>query len=84
MGNLHTDVLCVFVDPPKPSSRPEVLVNTVRRTDFSVWFNLSSLSTKHGLLQKYALIVAEGEAPTAQFEQGFMVRVITVYANCRV
>ncbi len=34
-------------------------MHTVRETDFTIRFNLSILSTRNGLLKKYAIVVVE-------------------------
>uniref|UniRef100_A0A7E4VXE1 protein-tyrosine-phosphatase n=1 Tax=Panagrellus redivivus TaxID=6233 RepID=A0A7E4VXE1_PANRE len=45
--------------PPRPSSRIEILPNTVRSTDLTVRYNTVMFSTKHGLLTKVAVIAAQ-------------------------
>ncbi|KAK0395485.1 hypothetical protein QR680_001299 [Steinernema hermaphroditum] len=45
--------------PPRPSSRIDVLPTTVHSTDLSIRYNTVMFSTKHGLLTKCAVIVAQ-------------------------
>uniref|UniRef100_A0AC34RT11 Fibronectin type-III domain-containing protein n=1 Tax=Panagrolaimus sp. JU765 TaxID=591449 RepID=A0AC34RT11_9BILA len=45
--------------PPRPSSRIEILPNTIRSTDLTIRYNTIMFSTKHGLLTKAAIIVAQ-------------------------
>uniref|UniRef100_A0AC35FTE1 Fibronectin type-III domain-containing protein n=1 Tax=Panagrolaimus sp. PS1159 TaxID=55785 RepID=A0AC35FTE1_9BILA len=45
--------------PPRPASRVEILLNTVRSTDLTIRYNTIMFSTKHGLLTKTAIIVAQ-------------------------
>ncbi|VDN50009.1 unnamed protein product [Gongylonema pulchrum] len=45
--------------PPRPSSRIEVVENTIHSTDLAIRYSTSVYNTKHGYLKKSALIVAE-------------------------
>ena len=45
--------------PPRPSSRIEILPNTVRSTDLTVRYNTMMFSTKNGFLTKASIIVAQ-------------------------
>uniref|UniRef100_A0A5S6QYN0 protein-tyrosine-phosphatase n=1 Tax=Trichuris muris TaxID=70415 RepID=A0A5S6QYN0_TRIMR len=49
--------------PPKPKDVPCVVAGSQRQDEFMVRFNMSVLSTKHGLLEHYAFVVSEGEEP---------------------
>lgn len=53
--------------PPRPSGRVEILTETVHSTDVTVRFNTGAFSTKHGLLDKVALIVAQVGADGSEF-----------------
>lgn len=45
--------------PPRPSSRVEIVYNTIHSTDMGIRYSTSMFNTKHGYLKKSALIVAE-------------------------
>ena len=49
----------MFPAPPQPTSRIEILRNTIRSTDVTIRYSTAMFSTKHGLLTKSAIIVAE-------------------------
>uniref|UniRef100_A0A0N5AJA9 Protein-tyrosine-phosphatase n=1 Tax=Syphacia muris TaxID=451379 RepID=A0A0N5AJA9_9BILA len=52
-------VVMPVLPPPQPTSRIEILYNTVRSYDVTVRYSTAMFSTKHGLLLKSALIVTE-------------------------
>lgn len=45
--------------PPRPSGRVEILLDSIHNNDVTVRFNSAAFSTKHGLLTKVALIIAQ-------------------------
>lgn len=49
----------LFLAPPKPSVRVEVVKESVHSTDLTVKFGTDTFSTKHGLLKKLSIIVAQ-------------------------
>uniref|UniRef100_A0A1I8EDX7 protein-tyrosine-phosphatase n=1 Tax=Wuchereria bancrofti TaxID=6293 RepID=A0A1I8EDX7_WUCBA len=48
-----------ILPPPRPSSRIEIVYNTIHSTDMGIRYSTSMFNTKHGYLKKSALIVAE-------------------------
>ncbi|CAG9537179.1 unnamed protein product [Cercopithifilaria johnstoni] len=48
-----------ILPPPHPSSRIEIIYNTIHSTDLGIRYSTSMFNTKHGYLKKSALIVAE-------------------------
>uniref|UniRef100_F1KQ32 Tyrosine-protein phosphatase 10D n=1 Tax=Ascaris suum TaxID=6253 RepID=F1KQ32_ASCSU len=48
-----------LLPPPRPTTRIEILRNTVRSTGVTVRYSTAMFNTKHGLLRKYSLIVGE-------------------------
>uniref|UniRef100_A0A915PW08 Fibronectin type-III domain-containing protein n=1 Tax=Setaria digitata TaxID=48799 RepID=A0A915PW08_9BILA len=48
-----------ILPPPRPSSRIEIVYNTIHSTDLGIRYSTSMFNTKHGYLKKSALIVAE-------------------------
>uniref|UniRef100_A0A914VWA9 Fibronectin type-III domain-containing protein n=1 Tax=Plectus sambesii TaxID=2011161 RepID=A0A914VWA9_9BILA len=58
--------------PPKPQGTLEVLMNTVRVSDLTIRFSTELFSTRHGLLEKYAVIVVEVAATDSDFSTVFV------------
>ncbi|VDM97045.1 unnamed protein product [Thelazia callipaeda] len=48
-----------ILPPPLPSSRVEIVHNTIHSTDLEIRYSTAMFNTKHGYLKKSALIVAE-------------------------
>uniref|UniRef100_A0A0R3S235 protein-tyrosine-phosphatase n=1 Tax=Elaeophora elaphi TaxID=1147741 RepID=A0A0R3S235_9BILA len=48
-----------ILPPPRPSSRIEIVYNTIHSTDLEIRYSTSMFNTKHGYLKKSALIVTE-------------------------
>lgn len=60
----------IFISaPPQPTTRMEILHNTIRSTDVTLRYSTAMFSTKHGLLTKLAIIVVEvtGDGKTNEF-----------------
>lgn len=49
----------LFIGPPIPTGKPEILSDTVRARDFATKMHTDMFSTQNGLLSKYAVIVYE-------------------------
>ncbi|KFD67772.1 LOW QUALITY PROTEIN: hypothetical protein M514_07512 [Trichuris suis] len=62
MDSLPSVVTYVW-SPPKPKEVPCVVAGSQHQDEFMVRFNVSVLSTKHGLLEHYAFVVSEGDEP---------------------
>ncbi|KRZ09677.1 Tyrosine-protein phosphatase 10D [Trichinella zimbabwensis] len=62
-SNSKNVIITPVLNPPVPSGTPSIVASSIRPSDFMVQFNLSMFSTQHGLLEKYAIMVAEGDEP---------------------
>ncbi|KRX84979.1 Tyrosine-protein phosphatase 10D [Trichinella sp. T6] len=62
-SNSQNVIITPVLNPPVPSGTPSIVASSIRPSDFMVKFNLSMFSTLHGLLEKYAIMVAEGDEP---------------------
>ncbi|KRY73384.1 Tyrosine-protein phosphatase 10D [Trichinella pseudospiralis] len=62
-SNSKNVIITPVLNPPVPSGTPTIVASSIRPSDFMVQFNLSMFSTQHGLLEKYAIMVAEGDEP---------------------
>ncbi|VBB26466.1 unnamed protein product [Acanthocheilonema viteae] len=57
-----------ILPPPRPSSRIEIVYNTIHSTDLGIRYSTSMFNTKHGYLKKSALIVAETWGQARRFD----------------